>query len=87
MKPYEVIRLEHCFVCREPFRWEWTIIVRPVPRPLKPRIGEKILQQALPLMRARLEAAPAQSRRDGSYTLEFLFDELVREEVVREEVA
>lgn len=84
LKPYEVIRLEHCFVCREPFQWEWTIIVRPVPRALKPRIGEKILQQALPLMRERLEAASSQSRRDGTYTLEFLFDEL-RDELVRAE--
>ena len=54
---------------------QWTIEVRAVPRSLRHLIQNKILAEALPLIRLWLMANPHSAQREGSHRLVFSFDE------------
>jgi hypothetical protein len=62
----------------------WTIHVRPVPRTLKHEIQTKLLAEALPKLKAWLQANAHSSDREGGHHLTFLFDELAGELVTEE---
>src|SRR5260370_29935771 len=58
---------------------KWSIRVESVPRPLKHQIQTKLMDEALPKIRAWLVANAKTSGRDGGHHLTFFFDELANE--------
>ena len=83
--PYSIIDAEysgprrHLSKSNHPFSQDarrWAIIVHAVPRTLRHQIQTRIVNEALPVVRAWLLANPHSAEREGSHRLSFSFDEL-----------
>ena len=73
--PYPVIRVQYS----RPVGYyspKWSLSVNAIPRPLRHVIHDKVITEALPLIRSWLLANPHSTQREGRHALEFTFDEL-----------
>jgi hypothetical protein len=91
LRRYEFIRVEYLHNAKAGEKWpisslygrptqsRWEVVVQPVPRVLRHRINEYIVESALPMMADWL-AERSQLLRQGSDLLAFFYDENAEEE-------